>query len=277
MLFPQSDLIGRWFGNYRVVQIIKAGGLAGQLCAYDGFANRYVAIAVSGLRPDMDDDFVSRFEHVAQVLRDLEHPNILGVYDWGQDHDDFYCVMELTTADSLVEHLRHGPLPAPETGRILRKLASALSAVHSRQIFHRDLKPSKVLLDRDREQVWLTDFCPTPAGNTMSGTFSYMAPELLKGQAINVRTEVYSLGLLVFKMLTGRLPFDESSSESFFAFHKNQKQAPALNALRTDVPKRMAIAVNKAISGDPGARYANVEDFADEAWPVHSPEKPKAV
>jgi serine/threonine protein kinase len=86
--------------------------------------------------------------------------------------------------------------------------------------------------------------------------------------------EAYSLGLLVFKLLSGKLPFDESSSESFFASHKNQQHPPALNALRPDVPKRMAVTVNKAISGDSESRYANAEDFANEAWADHSPKKP---
>jgi len=267
MWFPQSDLIGKWLGDYRVVQIIEAGGLAGQLCAHDPFANRYVAITVCRLRPDMDDGFVTRYENMARVLRDLEHPHILGVYDWGQDHDYFYCVTQLTTTGSLAEQLRHGPLPVPEAGRILRRLASALTAVHSRQVFHRDLKPSNVLVDREREQVWLTAFCPPPAGCESYGTLSYMAPELFKGQSLGVRSEVYSLGLLVFEMLSGRLPFDPGPPQSIFAFHKSQKHAPRLNALRPDVPKRMAAAVNKAISADPESRYSAAEDFATEAWP----------
>jgi len=264
-----SDLIGRWLGNYRVVQVIKAGGLAGQLCAHDVFANRYVAITVCRLRPDMDEGFVTRYENMARELRDHEHPNILSVYDWGQDHDFFYRVTELTTAGSLAEQLRYGPLPVPEAGRVLRSLASALTAVHSRRVFHRDLKPSNVLVDREREQVWLTAFCPPPAGCESYGTLSYMAPELFKGPSLGVRSEVYSLGLLVFEMLSGRLPFDPGPPQSILTLHKSQKQAPPLDALRPDVPKRMAAAVSKAISADPESRYTTAEDFATEAWPEH--------
>ena len=99
--------------------------------------------------------------------------------------------------------------------------------------------------------MWITGFCTPPAGRASCGTLSYMAPELFKGQALGVRGEVYSLGLLMFEMLSGRLPFDQGPPESLVAFHKSRQHAPALNALRPDVPKRMAAAVSKAISADP--------------------------
>jgi serine/threonine protein kinase len=267
MRFPADDLIGKWFGNYRVVQVVKEGGLAGHWCAHDPFSNRYVAIAVSELRGDGDDSFISRFESVARVLRDLKHPNILTAYDWGHDHNYFYCVKELCAAVRLDAQLRQGPLPVPETGRMLRKFASALSAVHSKQIFHRDIKPSSVLIDRREERVWLTNFGLPPNGGGVFGTLRYMAPELLKAQPIDVRAEVYALGLLVFQMLSGELPFDDGPPWSAVAFQKDLKQAPALNKLRPEVPKRMAAAVSKAISRDPESRFATADEFANEAWP----------
>jgi serine/threonine protein kinase len=145
-MWGEFDLVGRWFGPYRVVQ----AGWAPILYAHDPLFNRYVAIVFLQPPPGVEHhDFLFRLERETRILRDLEHPNILPVYDCGYAHEHFYMVTALPTAETLSARLK-GPLPLRNAGPILHGIASAMDAVHSKQLFHGDIKPANILIDAGR-------------------------------------------------------------------------------------------------------------------------------
>lgn len=218
----RRDILGKKLWNYRVDYVLGTGGNASVYAAHDEKSGRDVAIKI--LPEDFDASVLSRFKQETKALSRLNHPNIVPILDIGSEGETHYYVMELVNGQTLRELLetrrKEGPRAlSPEEGlRIARDICAALACSHEEGIFHRDIKPSNVLLERDLS-ARLTDFglakvvddaTLTQAG-TLMGTPLYMSPEQLHGGDVDHRSDIYQVGLLLYEMLVGRLPFTESN------------------------------------------------------------------
>ncbi|HVM12491.1 MAG TPA: protein kinase, partial [Actinomycetota bacterium] len=223
-------MAGRILGDrYELGPVVGRGGMATVYRARDRVLHREVAVKV--LQPQLarDQEFIERFRREARAAAGLSHPNIVGVHDHGSDGSDHFIVMEFVEGRTLAEVLdEEGAL---ETGRaiaIATDVAAALSAAHERGLVHRDVKPANILLT-DRGRVMVTDFgiarAATSQGLTMTGTVlgtaSYLSPEQARGEPVDERSDVYSLGCVLYEMLTGEPPFAADSPVAVAALHVN--------------------------------------------------------
>ncbi len=246
--------------------------------AYQGTLDRYVAIKVLHAFLADDPEFKSRFEREAQNIAKLKHPNIVQVYDFDYDEEaeSYYMVMELIDGSTLKDRLtsimaRGELLPIPEVIRIMRESASALAYAHSRNMIHRDVKPANLMLDHDNRVV-LTDFgiakivtgAQFTASGGMVGTPAFMAPEQGLGEAGDERSDLYSLGIIMFQMLTGQLPYDAETPLAIILKHLNTP-TPIARDVNPNVPEELDRIVRKVISKEAQDRYqsagALIEDL----------------
>src|SRR5579859_277617 len=225
-----AELIGQQLGNYRIIGKLGEGGLATVYRAEQLNIQREVAIKILKTK-DGEDDFVKRLEREAATIAHLSHPHIVKLFDYGQENGITYLVTELIRGGSLANLIRKGPLFPSEANRILQQLASALDHAHQEGIIHRDLKPHNILMDLNGNAL-LTDFglarlVQTTTILTQSGmiigTPAYMAPEQWTGGIIDARTDVYALGVILFEMLTGRIPFSGETPYRMMHMHINEK------------------------------------------------------
>jgi serine/threonine protein kinase len=263
-----ADLIGEHLGQYEITGLLGEGGMATVYRARQVSMKRDVAIKVIESKLTRNPDFVKRFEREAQTVASLSHPFILKVFDYGQQGESIYLVMELLVGGSLADHIRRGPLSLDTTTRLLEQIASALDYAHERGVVHRDLKPQNVLLD-EKSNALLTDFgiaklLGETTGLTRSGvamgTPSYMAPEQWKGQPIDARADIYALGVMLFEMLSGRLPFIADTPYSMMHMHVNEPP-PSLHTLRQDLPPGIERVIERALAKDRDQRFASAMDM----------------
>lgn len=266
----QHNVATQTFGNgkYEVTERLGRGGMAEVYRAYQGNLDRYVAIKV--LHPFLADDpeFKSRFEKEARNIAKLKHPNIVQVYDFENeaDKDTYYMVMELVDGPTLKEVLTAATeqgklLPIGEVVRIIRESASALSYAHGLNMIHRDVKPANLMLDKNNRLV-LTDFgiakivtgVQFTASGGMVGTPAYMSPEQGLGEQGDERSDLYSLGVIFYQMLTGRLPYDGDTPLAVILKHLNEPvRSP--REYRTEVPQELDHIVTRLMAKDPKDRY----------------------
>ncbi|HVO41392.1 MAG TPA: serine/threonine-protein kinase, partial [Aggregatilineales bacterium] len=223
-----TNLIGQRLGQYEIVEMLGEGGMAAVYRARQQSIRREVAIKVIKPHLIQMDEFVKRFRREAETIASLSHPHILKLFDYGQQDDIVYIVMELLTGGNLQLLIRKRALTPQQTGRYLEQIASALDHAHRKGIIHRDLKPANVLLNGDGDAI-LTDFglakimegegsTVTQTGTTV-GTPTYMSPELWTGRPVDSRADVYALGIMLFEMLAGQPPFQGDSA--FALMHKH--------------------------------------------------------
>src|SRR5579859_4792303 len=227
-----SDLVGKTLGIYRLEMPLGKGGMATVYRAYQSAVKRYVAIKVMAANLADDPGFVQRFSREAQVIASLQHPHILPIIDYGQSDGLHYLVMPYLEGGSLEDRMRKQPLTLREATRFLDQIASALDYAHRRGVVHRDFKSSNVLLDND-ENVYLTDFgiarlvgsdAKLTATGVIMGTPAYMSPEQAIGRPVDGRSDIYSLGVVVYEMVTRRLPFVGDTPIMFI--HKHVYETP---------------------------------------------------
>jgi len=265
-----ENLIGRQLGQYEIIAVLGKGGMATVYRARQTSVDRDVAIKV--IRPDLTEsaDFVERFKREARTIAALSHPHILKVFDYGQQDDVAYLVMELLSGGSLSDYIHNKSLSVEEASRVLSQIAMALDYAHGRGIIHRDLKPQNVLLD-DTQNSHLTDFgiakllnattALTQSGMTM-GTPAYMSPEQWRGDNIDSRADIYALGVMLFQMLTAQLPY--KGDTPFAMMHQHVYEAlPSLRSLRPDLPLAMDDVLAKAMAKDREQRYNRAGDLAE--------------
>ncbi len=270
-----TALVGRTLNDrYEILERLGGGGMAVVFKARDTRLGRPVSIKVLRDQYTMDADFLSRFRREAQAVASLSHPNIVSIHDVGQDGDVHYLVMEYVEGETLKEKIaRERPLPPAVAVDITLQILEALEHAHQRRVIHRDIKPHNIMITPDG-QVKVTDFGVARAdGGTIVHTGSivgsahYFSPEQARGGHVDARSDLYSLGVVLFEMLSGRLPFDGENPLSVALKHV-QEQPPSARALQPSVPPALDRIVSRALAKDPARRYASVAEFRADlrAW-----------
>ncbi len=267
-----SDLSGNQIGQYELLEVIGKGGMATVYRAYQPSMHREVAIKIIAPGLATDAEFMARFEREAQIIARLQHPHILPVYDFGREEGNAYLVMRLMEGGHLGQELEGGPLPTERVVALTTQIAAALDYAHRRGIVHRDLKPTNILLD-DLGNAYLTDFgiakmvagtatTGLTAPGAVMGTPTYMAPEQWRAQPVDGRTDVYSLGVIVYQMLLGQTPFSAETPHGLMYQHLDM-EPPAPHTIQPDAPRSIEPVIAKVLAKDPEDRYASAGAFAE--------------
>lgn len=263
-------MIGKVLNSrYKVTELLGEGGMALVYEAKDLLLDRWVALKV--LRPQLvsDKDFVRRFHREAKAVASLSHPNIVNIYDIGQDKDIHYLVMENIRGENLNEMIkREGVLPPMMALEIAIQICEALAVAHRNNIVHCDIKPHNILITKDSNRVKVTDFGIARAVNsatlaqteTVIGTAHYFSPEQARGETITASSDLYSLGVVLYEMLTGQVPFRGDSPITVALKHINEEPMPP-SSLNESLPKRIDKLVLKVLAKDPTKRYTDASEM----------------
>jgi len=265
------NLVGETLGQYQIVEEVGRGGMSVVYKAYQPTLNRYVAIKVLPAQLALDEQYVKRFLLEAQGAAALHHPNIVTIHDINHQDGLYFIVMEYIQGETLDQLLaRSGPLPPPRIERIVSQVADALEHAHQQRLIHRDIKPSNIMVDERRnDHVTLTDFglVRAAAGTGLTrtgmivGTPEYMSPEQGEGEHVDHRTDIYSLGVVVFKVLTGQVPFSKSTPHAVLIAHITQ-DPPSITDINPSLPPAVEAVVRKAMAKDREDRYAHAGELA---------------
>jgi len=255
-------------GRYRVLGKLGGGGMANVYLAEDTTLGRRVAIKMLHRRFVEDPKFVERFRREAKAAAGLTHPNIVGVYDWGQAGAQNYIAMEYVEGETLKDLIRReGRLSGTRAVEIARELLSAVGAAHAKGVVHRDIKSQNILIDHEG-RAKVTDFGIAQAGDpgmteagSILGTAQYLAPEQARGEAVDERSDLYSVGVVLYEMLTGRVPFRGDSAVTVALKHVNELP-PEPAELVPGLPYSLNQIVLKALAKDPNRRYGSAAEFA---------------
>jgi beta-lactam-binding protein with PASTA domain/predicted Ser/Thr protein kinase len=259
-------------GRYRVEARIGSGGMADVFRGFDSVLHRTVAIKMLNARFASDGSFVDRFRREAQAAARLNHPNIVGVFDHGADDGTQYIVMEFIEGRTLADALEAGRRPTPmQAAEVAQHICEALEAAHVQGVIHRDIKPANVMVTRDGT-VKVMDFGiarlvsgpeTAPQTSAVLGTAAYLSPEQAQGQRVDTRTDIYSLGTVLYEMLTGRPPFGGESPVAIAYKQVNEPPVPP-SQLSPDVPQGLDAVVMRALAKNPANRYQSAREFADD-------------
>src|SRR5580698_10190558 len=251
-------------GRYELVHLVARGGMAEVYRAQDRLLDRPVALKILFSELSVDRTFVERFRREAQSAARLSHPNIVPVFDWGEDGGTYFIVMEFIDGRALSSILRTaGPLHPDRAAEIAADVALALDFAHRSGVIHRDVKPGNVLIT-DEGQVKVTDFGIARAVNTdesltqtgaVMGTATYFSPEQAEGLGVDARSDIYSLGVVLYEMVAGRPPFVGDSPVSVASKHVRE-QAPAPRQFNPSVPQDLEAIILKCMAKSPEYRYA---------------------
>jgi eukaryotic-like serine/threonine-protein kinase len=258
--------------RYELEELVGTGGMSSVFKAHDRVLDRDVALKILHEHHLEDDEYVERFRREARAVARLTHPNIVTVMDRGEEDGRQFIVFELVDGENLKELIdRRGPLPVTDALELAAGVARALAFAHAEGIVHRDVKPQNILLNGDNRPK-VTDFGiarsldidrgVTQTG-TVLGTSAYIAPEQARGEPISEATDVYSLGIVLFELLTARLPFEGENFVAIAMRHINEPP-PDVRMLRADVPERVAAIVDRALQKDPSHRFPSMDAFAAE-------------
>ncbi len=262
-------------GRYRLIELLGQGGMATIYRAADTGLGRDVALKLLRSEYLQDPDFSSRFRQEAQAAASLGHPNVVTVYDYGEDPSGPFIVMELVDGEDLATILRRsGALPARQAARIAAGVGRALAAAHASGIVHRDIKPGNVLIGRDG-RVKVVDFgiaravaeAQVTLPGTTLGSVHYFSPEQARGEPTTAASDIYSLGIVLYEMLTGVRPW-ESDSAAGVALARLSGPIPDPAGVRSSVPPELAAITRRALALDPADRFESASAIADrlEAW-----------
>lgn len=270
MSHPDTGSLPEAIGPYIVREQIGAGGMATVYRVVNPADGREYALKVLSLFLQAEGSALKRFRREAQTLLGLHHPHILPVYDFGEDAGTPYCVMKLLPGRTLRDELHGSPLPPEEVCRLTSQISGALDFAHARDIIHRDIKPSNILLDQDGK-AYLADFGVAHVGANVTrltesgsfiGTVAYASPEQCQGETLNRASDVYSLAVMVFEMLTGRLPFMGSTPLSTLKMHLSDPPPNPLSIVPT-LPLALYAVLARALAKLPEERYPSAMKFSE--------------
>src|SRR5204863_2555996 len=256
-------------GRYEIVEHIARGGMAEVFRARDLLLDRPVALKVLFPEFATDRSFVERFRREARSAANLNHPNIVSIYDWGQEDGTYFIVMEYVEGRSLRQMIREdGPLPAKQAAQIGADIAAALAFAHKNGVIHRDVKPGNVLID-PTGQVKVTDFGIARGGDAQEaltqtgavmGTATYFSPEQAQGRPIDPRSDVYALAVVLYEMVVGRPPFSNENPVAVAYQHVRERPIPPRQR-NPKVPAPYEAIVLKGLAKNPVNRYASAEEL----------------
>jgi serine/threonine protein kinase len=263
-----SNLSGATLGAHHILEQIGSGGMSTVYIAYQPGLERLVALKVLPEAFTQHPKIMERFAQEARIIARLEHPSIIPIYDFVNEKGRAYLTMRYVQAGTVKEILRKGPISLAGASKILDDIASALDYAHERGVIHRDVKPANILVDKDG-RAYLTDFGIAKlvegtmdlTGTATLGTPAYMSPEQTLNQPITSRTDVYSLGISLFEMITGHLPYDADSPMATALMHVNTP-IPSPRQFNPKLPESLESVFQKVLAKEPQDRYATAGEFA---------------
>jgi len=264
----KASLSGESLGPYQLVEQVGAGGMAAVYRAVDSRSGAERALKV--LSPTIGDDeqFVRRFRREGKLLARLKHPNIISVLDYGETGNTFYLVMPFIQGETLQRKLVHRRFSEAEIRRWIRQVAGALEFAHQRGVIHRDVKPSNILIDKGGD-AYLTDFglarlaesSGSLTGSLLLGTPAYVSPEQARSERLDARTDQYSMGVILFQLVTGRLPFETDTPMATVMKHMREAP-PQPRSLNPELPPAAEKVILKCLAKMPGDRFSSVGEAA---------------
>ncbi len=263
----KDELTGKSLGHFEIMDEIGRGGMASVYRASQQSMGRIVAVKVLPRTLLHDPGFFERFQREVDVIAHLEHPHILPIYDYGQSDGIPYIAMRYLGGGSLEQRLDRGVLSPEELERPLQQVAQALDYAHQQGIIHRDLKPGNIMLD-ESGNAYLSDFGiarvlgSNLTGSMIVGTPAYMSPEQANGMPVDGRADIYSLGVMLFHLLTGERPFHAETPMAVLLKHINEPM-PTLMEFRSDIPETLDDVIQKATAKDPEQRYSSASEMVD--------------
>ena len=270
-------------GRYQLEKTIGTGGMAKVWLAHDRLLDRRVAVKILADRYASDPGFVERFRREASAAAGLSHPNIVTVYDRGETDGSYYIVMEHLPGPDLKEIVRQrGKLAPRQAVDAALQILAALSAAHRRNVIHRDIKPQNVLVAEDGH-LKVTDFGIARAGDdagmtevgSVIGTAQYLSPEQARGEDVTTASDCYSTGIVLYELLTGRVPFDGEKPVAI-AMRQINEVPVAPRVIVPQIPPPLNEIVMKALEKRPGSRYRTAEEFSNALLRVR-PSLPEPV
>jgi eukaryotic-like serine/threonine-protein kinase len=255
--------------RYRIVRRIGSGGMADVYCAEDTHLGRQVALKVLHRRFAQDQEFVERFRREASAAAGLQHPNVVGVFDRGRHDGTYYIAMEHLPGRTLKEIVEsEAPLSQERVVDFGLQILHAAGFAHRHGVIHRDFKPHNVIVD-EQAHAKVTDFGIARAGasemtetGSIMGTAQYLSPEQAQGHAVTATSDLYSIGVMLYEMLAGRLPFEGESAVSIALKHLSEPPTP-ISQIRPDVHPALESVVMAALAKDPVRRWQSAEDFGE--------------
>jgi eukaryotic-like serine/threonine-protein kinase len=261
-------------GRYRIVRKLGSGGMANVYLAEDEDLGRRVAIKILNDRYANDDLFIERFRREAKSAAALSHPNIVSVYDRGEAEGTYYIAMEVIEGRSLKELIMtRGPLPIAQALAYTHEILEALRFAHRHGIIHRDIKPHNILIG---ERLKVTDFGIARAGasqmteaGSIMGTAQYLSPEQARGAPVTASSDLYSAAIVLYEMLTGKVPFTGDSAIEIAMKHLNEPPKPP-SKIRPEIPEELDAVVLRALAKNPEDRYQTAEEFSEDLHRVEA-------
>lgn len=266
---PKKDeLLGKTLGQFEILEEIGRGGMATVYRARQTSINRVVAVKILPRHLLHDPGFFERFEREVDVIAHLEHPHILPIYDYGEADGIPYIAMRYLAGGSMAQLIRRtmGAMPLEQLEKPFVQVAQALDHAHQQGIIHRDLKPGNIMMD-ESGNAYLSDFGiarvlgSNLTGSGIIGTPAYMSPEQANGLALDARSDIYAMGVVLFELITGREPYQAETPMALLLKHINEPLPPIKN-YREDVPDAVERVVNKATAKDPNQRFSSAGDMA---------------
>ena len=266
--------------RYRIIRSLGEGGMANVYLAHDMVLDRDVSVKL--LRLDLRDDpnTKRRFHREAMAATQLNDPHIVGIYDVGEDHGLQYMVMQYVKGTDLKAYIKkHYPIPLPQVIDIMEQVLSAVATAHAHGIIHRDLKPQNILIDENKN-VNITDFGIAVAvsqdsltqTNTLMGSVHYLSPEQARGSIATKQSDIYSLGIILFELLTRKVPFEGETAVSIALKHFRE-EIPSVREQNKEIPQALENVIIKATAKEPAERYSSVNEMAADLKTVLDPQR----
>lgn len=262
---------GQLIGSYQLISLLGQGGMATVYKAYHPKLDRYVALKMMHSSFLNDPQFLARFEREAQIIARLEHPHIVPVHDYAEFEGQPYLIMKFIAGISLKDALSDGPLELRDTMAVMSAISKALDYAHHHGVLHRDIKPSNIMLDTNATP-YLTDFGlartvqdgdSTLSQGMLIGTPAYMSPEQAAGQPVDARSDLYSLGIVLYELLVGKTPFGGGSTYTTLHAHLTEIPTPP-STLNPEIPPEVELVLMRALSKDPDERYQSAAEMYDD-------------